>query len=200
MTTTPTPAPTPRHSLPDDERLDRIAQLEDALEALQNEAADPRAEVARLEPDALEAAILRGQLDRWGIPTANEHDTVYALLGRVMHMRETERAEVARYRAAREALRTVAVDLADLDELLFWSFRYALPRQSYAVGSVADLVTKYRAALSERTKARIAQEIDDACDHGAWLTEMDQRRWRQLRDVLAAGRAAPERSGRDGGG
>jgi len=48
------------------------------------------------------------------------------------------------------------------DEILFYAFRYALGRQTYAVSSVVECIAKNWSALGENTKEKILREIKEA--------------------------------------
>jgi hypothetical protein len=48
------------------------------------------------------------------------------------------------------------------DEIIFYAFRYALGRQTYAVSSVVECIENNWPALRENTKEKIHREIKEA--------------------------------------
>lgn len=59
---------------------------------------------------------------------------------------------------------TMKIELSDdeFDTLVYSSFCYALGRRSYIVGSVTDLLIKYKGRINGDTKVLMVQRINDA--------------------------------------
>jgi hypothetical protein len=51
--------------------------------------------------------------------------------------------------------------MSDEESIVFYAFRYALGRHSYAVGQVAQYVISKRNTLSQQTKDLIVKEINE---------------------------------------
>jgi len=80
--------------------------------------------------------------------------------------------------ALRRNLVGIKMTNAEVENLLFYSFRYALGRRTYAVSDVSTALITYKHALSSNTKAIICMEIGRAviagdigayCDECCWL-------------------------------
>ncbi len=65
----------------------------------------------------------------------------------------------------------------DIETMLFYAFRYALGRQTYAVKDVVDLLLKCEDFLSSLTMAIIVREIMFAIDSGQAGMLMDREQW-----------------------
>ena len=75
------------------------------------------------------------------------------------------------------------------EQILICAVRYALGRQSYIVGDVAEYVNSKKNELSEHCRHIIMRDIDEDIKrcHLANVTcgmEMDERTWLNLLDVL----------------
>jgi hypothetical protein len=74
------------------------------------------------------------------------------------------------------------------ESIIFYAFRYALGRHSYAVGEVAQYVISKRDTLSPQTKALIVKEINEYHERwggklGEW--ECDTREWNAVVRALS---------------
>ena len=63
------------------------------------------------------------------------------------------------------------------NNILFYSFRYALGRKTYAVQDVAEEIIKNKDNLDEKTKAVMISEIEAAKKKDALGMEMDKAVW-----------------------
>lgn len=70
------------------------------------------------------------------------------------------------------------------ESILFYAFRYALGRKTYAVGIVAEELEKHADTLSPSTRETIVQEIDEAELSGSLGMPMDADVWRRVREKL----------------
>lgn len=62
--------------------------------------------------------------------------------------------------------------------IMFWAFRYALGRHSYAVSAVADYLITHKGEIGATTRSMICREIKEHFDNygdGGW--ECDKRSW-----------------------
>ena len=74
------------------------------------------------------------------------------------------------------------------ENVLFWAFRYALGRSTYAVGDVADAITRNWSELSRSSQFKIKQEISKALVHNDAGMDVDAKAWEAiLRLPLKAG-------------
>lgn len=73
---------------------------------------------------------------------------------------------------------------SDLENLLLYSFRYALGRSTYAANDVADLINDYSFILSEQTKSKMVEEIEDAVLNKSAGTYCDVECWEKLAEEL----------------
>ena len=71
--------------------------------------------------------------------------------------------------------------------ILFWAFRYALGRRSYAVKMVADVMIEHRKDFDTTMNALIRAEIDEAVSKGYAGDSFDVQTWLHVRDILARG-------------
>lgn len=69
-------------------------------------------------------------------------------------------------------------------DILFYAFRYALGRSTYAVDDVVTDVIRNTDELSATTKSRIKKEIDVAIEKGHAGMKCDVDNWMKLRDHL----------------
>lgn len=61
---------------------------------------------------------------------------------------------------------------------MFWAFRYALGRHTYAVSDVADYLIRHKSEIGATTKAMIRREIKEHFDkYGDEGWECDMRSW-----------------------
>lgn len=74
-----------------------------------------------------------------------------------------------------------------VDRLAPWAVRYALGRQTYAVGIVVETLVGCVDALSADTRRAIVEDIDDALRRDRAGADMDRRDWLRLRDRLERG-------------
>ena len=81
---------------------------------------------------------------------------------------------------------TIDISANDLDNLAFCAFRYALGRQTYIVGIVAETLGEYLEWLSESSRVLMAREIREAIEKGHAGREGDTRSWHNLlKDIEA---------------
>lgn len=67
------------------------------------------------------------------------------------------------------------------DDILFYAFRYALGKQTYAVGSVADSIVNNWSSLGENMKEKIHSEIKEAIsDDMAGDPMIDVPQWNKV--------------------
>lgn len=79
-------------------------------------------------------------------------------------------------------------DLVPFDaDVLFWAFRYALGRMTYAVSDVAMALHAHKHRLSPRMREMICREITEADERGGLGHECDQRAWREVQATLQQG-------------
>lgn len=74
------------------------------------------------------------------------------------------------------------------ESIMFWAFRYALGRHTYAVSDVAEYLIRHKAKIQPTTRSMIIREINEHFDKygdGGW--ECDKRSWD---DVVRAFSAA----------
>jgi hypothetical protein len=60
---------------------------------------------------------------------------------------------------------------------MFWAFRYALGRHTYAVADVSRYLIAHKDELGQRTRANIRREIKDHYDeygNGGWQCDQDE--------------------------
>ncbi len=69
------------------------------------------------------------------------------------------------------------IELKELDELLFMSFRYAFGRRSYITSVCGDLLIKYAPDMNVHTKRAISHEILVGINDGVYGMEMDKSGW-----------------------
>lgn len=48
----------------------------------------------------------------------------------------------------------------DFNDLCFYAFRYILPRRTYAVSQVCEILIRHKEMIDSRTKQTIIKEID----------------------------------------
>ena len=77
--------------------------------------------------------------------------------------------------------------MSDEESIIFYAFRYALGRHSYAVGQVAQYVISKRDTLSQQTKDLIVKEINEYQEKwggkpGEW--ECDTQEWNAVVSAL----------------
>lgn len=70
------------------------------------------------------------------------------------------------------------------DTILFYAFRYALGRMTYAVSDVAELLIKYKNILTPLHKERIIKEIDEAIERNSAGMSCDVKEWEQVKEVM----------------
>ncbi len=77
--------------------------------------------------------------------------------------------------------------MSDEESIIFYAFRYALGRHSYAVGQVAQYIISKRNTLSQQTKDLIVKEINEYEEKwggkpGEW--ECDTKEWNAVISAL----------------
>ena len=65
----------------------------------------------------------------------------------------------------------------DLEDTLFYAFRYALGRSTYAVQFVCEQLNKYWPRMRARTRRKIQVEINEALGRGEAGMNMDVEQW-----------------------
>ena len=79
----------------------------------------------------------------------------------------------------------VEIEQKEVRDLLFYSFRYALGRRTYAVEDVADMIIKYWDMLSGNEQSCIIKEIEHSIVRDEYGMDMDLKSWQK---VLVKGR------------
>lgn len=72
----------------------------------------------------------------------------------------------------------------ELDDLLFYSFRYALGRRTYVVSDVTQKLIHYSYALRDNTIESIKKEINVALEKGQAGMKMDEEEWKKVLEEL----------------
>ena len=71
------------------------------------------------------------------------------------------------------------------EDIIFWAFRYALPRKTYAVtDAVRAILTNWK-HLSENTKNLIVKEIIEEIDSGR-MSYIDKPDWESVLDMAGS--------------
>jgi hypothetical protein len=105
---------------------------------------------------------IRDNLDQWSSPITAPDDL-----------------DEAASRLLRRADHKICVD----EDVLFWAFRYALGRSSYAVNDVVSAVHENWSDLQVTTRERIHKEIKDwmaSCEGSDTIMECDLASWSLL--------------------
>lgn len=76
------------------------------------------------------------------------------------------------------------VDRKDLEDLVFLSFRYALPRHTYVTAVVRDLVIKYMEHMSKDILEKIIKEIDYEITNYSSMWQCDIEVWTTLKTSI----------------
>lgn len=85
------------------------------------------------------------------------------------------------------------------ERILFWAFRYALGRMTYAVDDVATEIVRCADDLTTGTRGRILAEIAEARAEGRIGMACDSASWAKAEEALRqAARKAAEQS-KEGG-
>ena len=72
-----------------------------------------------------------------------------------------------------------------VDRLSVWAVRYALGRMTYAVSDVVETLIACRGELSEKSKAVIIRDIDEAATRMVVIgMQIDHDQWMRLRAAL----------------
>lgn len=71
----------------------------------------------------------------------------------------------------------ITVPSDHLEGLIFYSFRYALGRMTYAVSDAADYIKTYKSVLTKNTRMLIRKEIKQAVSEGRAGMQMDVDEW-----------------------
>lgn len=77
----------------------------------------------------------------------------------------------------------IEIEPHELNDLLFYSFRYTLGRMTYSVSTVAGLLTKYWEHLRINDKERIKKEITEAIESGCAGHDCDIAEWRKILEL-----------------
>lgn len=70
------------------------------------------------------------------------------------------------------------------EDILFYAFRYALGRMTYAVNEVATEIIRHADKLHENIKGLMIREIEEAIAKGQAGMAMDVNRWEEVLDAL----------------
>ena len=70
------------------------------------------------------------------------------------------------------------------ENILFYAFRYALGRMTYAVHEVASEIIRNEASISPEMRALMIQEIEESIESGSAGMDMDMREWQRVADTL----------------
>ena len=66
------------------------------------------------------------------------------------------------------------------EDMVFYAFRYALGRRTYAVGTVSDYLIDNWHRLKPQTKEKMLEEIRDAIKHKRAGMDMDVKMWQRI--------------------
>lgn len=78
------------------------------------------------------------------------------------------------------------------EDILFYAFRYALGRMTYAVADVASEIRAHNPTLSNKTRALIIKEIKEAEAADGLGMDMDRKEWLKTLTVLEGGKIEEE--------
>lgn len=78
------------------------------------------------------------------------------------------------------------------EDILFYAFRYALGRMTYAVADVASEIRAHNPTLTNKTRALIIKEIKEADKANALGMDMDRKEWLKTLTVLEGGKIEEE--------
>lgn len=70
----------------------------------------------------------------------------------------------------------------DLNDMLFYAFRYTLGRMTYSTGTVSDLLLKYQAEITNNNKELIVKEITKAIASNRAGMQMDIDLWLKVKE------------------
>lgn len=70
--------------------------------------------------------------------------------------------------------------MAPSETMLFYAFRYALGRRTYAVSDVVDELQKQWPTITQRTKCHIHREIADAISTNRAGDDCDIKEWQKV--------------------
>jgi hypothetical protein len=68
-------------------------------------------------------------------------------------------------------------------DILFYAFRYALGRKTYAVSTVADCIKKNWDEIDENTKSVIIKEIKMAIENENAGMDCDKKKWNEILEL-----------------
>ena len=74
------------------------------------------------------------------------------------------------------------------EDILFYAFRYALGRMTYAVADVASEIRAHAPTLTRKTRALIIKEIKEADANDAIGHDMDRKEWMKTLNILEGGK------------
>lgn len=69
---------------------------------------------------------------------------------------------------------------ADFDDIVFYAFRYALGRKTYATYLVSKYLQLHWDELKEHTRELIQKDIREAIESGNAGMKMDEKEWGKL--------------------
>lgn len=72
----------------------------------------------------------------------------------------------------------------ELDDILFYSFRYALGRRTHAVSTVGNAIIRHRGDISESVASAISLEIKAAEKEGRLGDQCDIDQWLNVYNTL----------------
>lgn len=70
------------------------------------------------------------------------------------------------------------------EDVLFYAFRYALGRRTYAVAEVASELRAHAPTLSNKTKLSIIKEIEEQLQHSESMDQGDVKEWQRVIDTF----------------
>lgn len=74
------------------------------------------------------------------------------------------------------------------EDILFYAFRYALGRMTYAVAGVASEIRAHNPTLTKKTRALIIKEIKEAYKADGLGMDMDRKEWLKTLNILEGGK------------
>lgn len=69
-------------------------------------------------------------------------------------------------------------------DILFYAFRYALGRMTYAVSDVANEIIRNAKEIPRADRCNMINEITEALDSDGAGMELDRQNWEKVRKVL----------------
>lgn len=76
------------------------------------------------------------------------------------------------------------VTLQELNQILFWAFRYTLGRTTYSVFDVANFILNHPELILPGVRSQIIQEIHQAIDDNLIGLDADKQAWIEVLQIL----------------